>query len=42
MTNLLAEMQTSPASYFVQFLPVFMTAPFFGFVFGFLLHAAVG
>lgn len=36
------EMQTSPTSYVVQFLPIFMTAPLFGFVCGYLLHAAVG
>lgn len=41
-TNLVEEMQTRPASQLLLFLPVFLTAPLFGFVCGFLLHAAAG
>jgi hypothetical protein len=35
-------MQTDPVSQFLTFLPVFVTAPVFGFVCGFLLHALAG
>ena len=41
-TTLVEEMQTNPASQLLLFLPVFLTAPVFAFVCGFLLHSAVG
>ena len=41
-TDLVEEMQTDHASQLLVFLPVFVTAPVFGFVCGFLLHAVVG
>ena len=41
-TNLVEEMQTNRTSQLLLFLPVFLTAPIFAFVCGFLLHSAVG
>jgi len=41
-TNVVEEMQTDFASQLLPYLPVFVTAPVFGFVCGFLLHAVVG
>jgi len=41
-TNVVEEMQTDPASHLLLYLPVFVTAPVFGFVCGFVLHAVIG
>jgi hypothetical protein len=36
------EVKIEPAAELMLFMPIFMTAPLFGFVCGFLLHSVVG